>query len=138
MLLQGAANRKVAATNMNRASSRSHSVFTCVIESKVGFLTREMRIRLFWKCFILKSNLSKLMTCSVSCSDSGSPKELPTTGFLVLISLIWPGPRGEKFVGILFYSRKKPSGIECISFVVFTTVLNASHLLFSSRVCHVS
>ncbi|XP_031100567.1 kinesin-like protein KIN-12E [Ipomoea triloba] len=33
-LVQGAANRKVAATNMNRASSRSHSVFTCVIESK--------------------------------------------------------------------------------------------------------
>ncbi|VFR02684.1 unnamed protein product [Cuscuta campestris] len=32
--LQGAANRKVASTNMNRASSRSHSVFTCVIESK--------------------------------------------------------------------------------------------------------
>ncbi|KAK4408382.1 Kinesin-like protein KIN-12E [Sesamum angolense] len=27
-----AANRKVAATNMNRASSRSHSVFTCIIE----------------------------------------------------------------------------------------------------------
>ncbi|KAK9280493.1 hypothetical protein L1049_014185 [Liquidambar formosana] len=27
-------NRKVAATNMNRASSRSHSVFTCIIESK--------------------------------------------------------------------------------------------------------
>lgn len=36
MWSQGAANRKVAATNMNRASSRSHSVFTCVIESKVG------------------------------------------------------------------------------------------------------
>ncbi|KAJ7549008.1 hypothetical protein O6H91_07G036300 [Diphasiastrum complanatum] len=34
LLLQGAANRKVAATNMNRESSRSHSVFTCVIESK--------------------------------------------------------------------------------------------------------
>ncbi|XXG65369.1 hypothetical protein AAC387_Pa05g3086 [Persea americana] len=33
-LVQGAANRKVASTNMNRASSRSHSVFTCVIESK--------------------------------------------------------------------------------------------------------
>ncbi|KAK4482763.1 hypothetical protein RD792_009931 [Penstemon davidsonii] len=32
--LQGSANRKVAATNMNRASSRSHSVFTCIIESK--------------------------------------------------------------------------------------------------------
>ncbi|GJN23300.1 hypothetical protein PR202_gb10936 [Eleusine coracana subsp. coracana] len=31
---EGAANRKVAATNMNRASSRSHSVFTCLIESK--------------------------------------------------------------------------------------------------------
>ncbi|XP_020576024.1 kinesin-like protein KIN-12G [Phalaenopsis equestris] len=33
-LIQGAANRKVAATNMNHASSRSHSVFTCVIERK--------------------------------------------------------------------------------------------------------
>uniref|UniRef100_A0A0D9ZD74 Kinesin motor domain-containing protein n=1 Tax=Oryza glumipatula TaxID=40148 RepID=A0A0D9ZD74_9ORYZ len=33
-LVEGAANRKVAATNMNRASSRSHSVFTCLIESK--------------------------------------------------------------------------------------------------------
>ncbi|KAE9463334.1 hypothetical protein C3L33_04769, partial [Rhododendron williamsianum] len=32
--LAGAANRKVAATNMNHASSRSHSVFTCIIESK--------------------------------------------------------------------------------------------------------
>ena len=31
---QGASNRRVAATNMNRESSRSHSVFTCVIESK--------------------------------------------------------------------------------------------------------
>ncbi|KAL5713441.1 hypothetical protein ACHQM5_015513 [Ranunculus cassubicifolius] len=34
LLTEGAANRKVAATNMNRESSRSHSVFTCVIESK--------------------------------------------------------------------------------------------------------
>ncbi|KAK9022115.1 hypothetical protein V6N11_002406 [Hibiscus sabdariffa] len=34
LLIQGAANRKVAATNMNHASSRSHSVFTCIIESK--------------------------------------------------------------------------------------------------------
>ncbi|KAK6119826.1 hypothetical protein DH2020_046421 [Rehmannia glutinosa] len=33
-LIQGAANRKVASTNMNHASSRSHSVFTCIIESK--------------------------------------------------------------------------------------------------------
>lgn len=33
LLRQGASNRKVAATNMNRESSRSHSVFTCVIES---------------------------------------------------------------------------------------------------------
>ncbi|CDP15586.1 unnamed protein product [Coffea canephora] len=33
-LLQGATNRKVAATNMNHASSRSHSVFTCTLESK--------------------------------------------------------------------------------------------------------
>ncbi|KMZ62732.1 hypothetical protein ZOSMA_44G01340 [Zostera marina] len=33
-LVQGSTNRKVASTNMNRASSRSHSVFTCVIESK--------------------------------------------------------------------------------------------------------
>ncbi|KAA0046003.1 hypothetical protein IC582_025259 [Cucumis melo] len=34
LLTQGSSNRKVAATNMNRESSRSHSVFTCVIESK--------------------------------------------------------------------------------------------------------
>uniref|UniRef100_A0A7N0TDF2 Kinesin motor domain-containing protein n=1 Tax=Kalanchoe fedtschenkoi TaxID=63787 RepID=A0A7N0TDF2_KALFE len=34
LLSQGASNRKVAATNMNRESSRSHSVFTCVIESQ--------------------------------------------------------------------------------------------------------
>ncbi|KAE8734813.1 putative ubiquitin ligase protein cop1 [Hibiscus syriacus] len=34
LLIQGATNRKVAATNMNCASSRSHSVFTCIIESK--------------------------------------------------------------------------------------------------------
>ncbi|KAJ1696848.1 hypothetical protein LUZ63_005360 [Rhynchospora breviuscula] len=33
-LIQGAASRKVAATNMNRVSSRSHSIFTCIIESK--------------------------------------------------------------------------------------------------------
>uniref|UniRef100_A0A0E0I4M3 Kinesin motor domain-containing protein n=1 Tax=Oryza nivara TaxID=4536 RepID=A0A0E0I4M3_ORYNI len=30
----GVANRKMAATNMNSESSRSHSVFTCVIESR--------------------------------------------------------------------------------------------------------
>lgn len=35
LLLKGAANRKVASTIMNRESSRSHSVFTCTIESKV-------------------------------------------------------------------------------------------------------
>ncbi|XP_024389740.1 uncharacterized protein [Physcomitrium patens] len=34
LLLKGAANRKVASTIMNRESSRSHSVFTCTIESK--------------------------------------------------------------------------------------------------------
>ncbi|KAI3991317.1 hypothetical protein MKX01_034636 [Papaver californicum] len=34
LLVQGTTNRKVAATNMNHASSRSHSVFTCIIESK--------------------------------------------------------------------------------------------------------
>ncbi|XP_020534921.1 kinesin-like protein KIN-12D isoform X2 [Jatropha curcas] len=33
LLTQGSLNRRVAATNMNRESSRSHSVFTCVIES---------------------------------------------------------------------------------------------------------
>ncbi|EXB80276.1 Kinesin-like protein KIF15 [Morus notabilis] len=36
LLLQGAANRKVAATYMNSESSRSHSVFTCTIESRWG------------------------------------------------------------------------------------------------------
>ncbi|XP_017696808.2 kinesin-like protein KIN-12E isoform X2 [Phoenix dactylifera] len=34
LLLQGAANRKMAATHMNLESSRSHSVLTCVIESR--------------------------------------------------------------------------------------------------------
>ncbi|KAI9194490.1 hypothetical protein LWI28_006473 [Acer negundo] len=34
LLLQGAANRKMAATYMNSESSRSHSVFTCIIESQ--------------------------------------------------------------------------------------------------------
>ncbi|XP_035540732.1 kinesin-like protein KIN-12D isoform X2 [Juglans regia] len=34
LLTQGSSNRRVAATNMNRESSRSHSVFTCVIESR--------------------------------------------------------------------------------------------------------
>ncbi|KAJ7955307.1 Kinesin-like protein [Quillaja saponaria] len=33
LLSQGAANRKMAATHMNSESSRSHSVFTCIIES---------------------------------------------------------------------------------------------------------
>ncbi|PHT41986.1 hypothetical protein CQW23_20840 [Capsicum baccatum] len=34
LLTQGSLNRRVAATNMNRESSRSHSVFTCIIESR--------------------------------------------------------------------------------------------------------
>ncbi|XP_024376033.1 kinesin-like protein KIN-12D isoform X3 [Physcomitrium patens] len=34
LLIQGASNRRVAATNMNRESSRSHSVFACSVESK--------------------------------------------------------------------------------------------------------
>ncbi|KAK9691156.1 hypothetical protein RND81_09G179600 [Saponaria officinalis] len=34
LLIQGSSNRKVAATNMNRESSRSHCVFICIIESK--------------------------------------------------------------------------------------------------------
>ncbi|CAI9281723.1 unnamed protein product [Lactuca saligna] len=34
LLSRGSANRRVSATNMNRESSRSHSVFTCVIESR--------------------------------------------------------------------------------------------------------
>ncbi|XAR56946.1 Plus-end-directed kinesin ATPase [Bertholletia excelsa] len=33
LLIQGSANRKMAATHMNSESSRSHSVFTCIIES---------------------------------------------------------------------------------------------------------
>lgn len=33
-LTQGAANRKMAATHMNSESSRSHSVFTCIVESR--------------------------------------------------------------------------------------------------------
>jgi kinesin family member 15 len=32
LILQGASNRKIGETNMNRASSRSHSVFTMRVE----------------------------------------------------------------------------------------------------------
>lgn len=40
-LLQGLANRRTGATSINAESSRSHSVFTCVVESrcKVFFVT---------------------------------------------------------------------------------------------------
>ncbi|GJM95301.1 hypothetical protein PR202_ga12018 [Eleusine coracana subsp. coracana] len=34
LLTRGSANRRVAATKMNRESSRSHSVFTCIIQSR--------------------------------------------------------------------------------------------------------
>ena len=34
LLLRGQQNRHTSSTNMNRESSRSHSVFTCVVESK--------------------------------------------------------------------------------------------------------
>ena len=34
LLAQGTAKRRVAQTVMNRESSRSHSVFTCSVESK--------------------------------------------------------------------------------------------------------
>ena len=33
LMRRGADNRKVGETRMNRESSRSHSVFTCIIES---------------------------------------------------------------------------------------------------------
>lgn len=34
LLLRGQQNRHTSSTNMNRESSRSHSVFTCVVESR--------------------------------------------------------------------------------------------------------
>ena len=34
MLKQGLANRRIGATSMNAESSRSHCVFTCVVESR--------------------------------------------------------------------------------------------------------
>ncbi|XP_020889083.1 kinesin-like protein KIN-12C isoform X3 [Arabidopsis lyrata subsp. lyrata] len=48
LLLQGATNRKIAATRMNSESSRSHSVFTCTIESlwETDSLTRSRFARL--------------------------------------------------------------------------------------------
>lgn len=41
LLLQGLANRRTGATSINAESSRSHSVFTCVVESrcKVPFVS---------------------------------------------------------------------------------------------------
>lgn len=62
-IFQGAANRKVAATNMNRESSRSHSVFTCTIESKVYhttiyIVTLAFMVRIFFihVCFLMFIN----------------------------------------------------------------------------------
>ena len=55
---QGAANRKVAATNMNRASSRSHSVFTCLIESKV----HETNILQSCYWFVISSHCGSLVS----------------------------------------------------------------------------
>lgn len=34
LLLRGQQNRHTSSTHMNRESSRSHSVFTCLVESK--------------------------------------------------------------------------------------------------------
>ena len=35
LLLRGVENRRVGETKMNSESSRSHSVFTCIVESKI-------------------------------------------------------------------------------------------------------
>lgn len=43
LLLQGNANRKVAVTNMNKESSRSHSIFTCSIQKRNGFTNKTLR-----------------------------------------------------------------------------------------------
>jgi kinesin family protein 15 len=62
-VFQGAMNRKVAATNLNGESSRSHSVFTCIIQSKVwfrmSFLLQELII-LYRICFGFYSDFSGL------------------------------------------------------------------------------
>ncbi|KAK1612146.1 hypothetical protein QYE76_035819 [Lolium multiflorum] len=54
LLMQGSMNRKVAATNMNSESSRSHSVFTCIIESRWEKESttnlRFARLYLIWFC----------------------------------------------------------------------------------------
>ncbi|KAH9330267.1 hypothetical protein KI387_002375 [Taxus chinensis] len=69
LLLQGAANRKVAATNMNRASSRSHSVFTCIIESK-------------WECqSVTHHRFGRLNLVDLAGSESCAMETLSTLKF---------------------------------------------------------
>jgi kinesin family protein 15 len=56
-VFQGAMNRKVAATNLNGESSRSHSVFTCIIQSKVWF-----RMSFFCKSLFFSTEFASTST----------------------------------------------------------------------------
>ncbi len=56
-VFQGAMNRKVAATNLNGESSRSHSVFTCIIQSKVWF-----RMSFFCKSLFFSTEFASAST----------------------------------------------------------------------------
>lgn len=46
MMMQGLSNRRTGATSINAESSRSHSVFTCVVESRCKVLIMHWEDRL--------------------------------------------------------------------------------------------
>ena len=55
---------------MNRASSRSHSVFTCVIESKVGVMVlfSKLIFKFSFSCpYSFFLNVFRLMFCFITC-----------------------------------------------------------------------
>lgn len=71
LLQTGTANRHVGQTNMNRESSRSHCVFSCVIESKVteGGITNIRHSRL--NLVDLAGTASvRVVVCAPKCSQS--------------------------------------------------------------------
>ncbi|KAI7999040.1 Kinesin-like protein KIN-12E [Camellia lanceoleosa] len=78
-MLQGAANRKVVATNMNLASSRSHSVFTCIIER----ITRHLFARLNL-VDLAGSERQKSSSAKGEClKEATNIKSLSTIGFVL-------------------------------------------------------
>ncbi|KAK6916496.1 Kinesin motor domain [Dillenia turbinata] len=93
LLTQGSSNRKVAATNMNRESSRSHSVFTCVIESR-------------WE----KDSTTNLRFARLNLVDLAGSERYCNLYFRIVIQRQLPDLTITKF--IIIHYRQKASGAE--------------------------